>query len=740
MNETFDISTSTIGGKDSLGIHWESDKDGIVTVSLDVAGKQALISREFCQAFAEMLDKLEKDTTLTGVVVISEDSGFCSSMDNDLWRNMAFGDGEGFFLVSEYLKTCLRRIEQLQVPVVAAINGRASGIGVEICLACNYRIARNAALVVFDMPQVGLGLLPGVGGVIRSARLLGPEKALSWLLDNRSLSAEDALALGLIDQLIDETDDLAAEAKAFIKQHPLDWVQRWDKDPSAGDASVQVVAGGESESTDELLRSSQWENRVKHSDDLSLAKKEVINLVVHGSEQSFDHACLEESRALSKLITTKDAKNIIAAKVIQLESIKAGVSRPSGIAARRFNKIGVIGAGVMGRGITFCAVAAGIDVVWLGRSMESVEKGVSYVTALCDKQVKRGQMTAIDQAKMMALINTTTEYSSLATCELVIEAVYETIDVKTRVIEQVQPYLGDGVVFGSNTSTLPITELAEASATPENVIGIHFFSPVNRMPLVEIIRGENTSDKSLAAAFDLSRQLGKIPIVVKDSVGFFTSRVYSSYMDEGARLLKEGVDPLMIDLLAEEAGMAVGPLAIMDEVSQELLCQIADTHRQLGIFGRGGDTAISTEVVELLVNKYGRRGRRKGGGFYDYTEGGSKAIWPQLRTLYLSEESQMPRTDIQDRLIVRQVIESLRCLEEGVLSSVADGNIGSLLGIAAPEWSGGYLQMINTWESPDNTGLEAFFRRAEALVSAYGERFKAPKILQSRIKSGKAFE
>ncbi|WP_369809154.1 3-hydroxyacyl-CoA dehydrogenase NAD-binding domain-containing protein [Oceanicoccus sp. KOV_DT_Chl] len=339
---------------------------------------------------------------------------------------------------------------------------------------------------------------------------------------------------------------------------------------------------------------------------------------------------------------------------------------------------------MMGQGIAYSSACAGIEVVLKDTSIEAAEKGKTYTAQIFDKQINRGRKTEADKTKVLDLIKTSADYADLQGCDLIIEAVFENVELKAMVTKDAESFLADGGVFASNTSTLPITRLAEASSKPENFIGIHFFSPVDKMPLIEIICGEKTSDETLAKAFDYARAIRKTPIIVNDSLGFFTSRVFVTYLDEGARLLKEGLDPVLIDNLGAHAGMPVGPLAVQDEVSQELSRKAAETHRELGVFCSQFDCSVNTEISEMLIADYNRGGRYHGGGYYEYAADGSKRIWPQIYTLFHKPEVTLPHQDIKDRLIVRQVIESLKCLQEGVLSSVADGNVGSLLGIGAP--------------------------------------------------------
>lgn len=717
-----------------VGFQYHKDVDDVVTLSLGVNGEPPVVDQRFCQDLESVLNVLAEEPSLAGVIIKSTRQAFCLGLSQDLFDDVALGDGQGLIEVSRSLGASLRRLENLPVPVVAVISGRATGVGLEISLACNFRVASSDGAVKFEMPEVNLGLLPVAGAAARLSRLIGPDRALSLLLGNKPVSGKAAADLGLVSLVTDSSEDMLVAAKALIEGNPDDWCQTWDAD----NCDPYAVLGRPRAEIDALVADISAK-ALKRARGLLPAISAVVTLVTQSLDKSFVRACQDESAALSKLVKSKQAKNIIAAKLIQLPKIKAGASRPKGIALKRPGKIGVVGSGMMGRGIALCAAQAGVDVVWLGRTPESAQRGITHVDTQCDKQIKRGHMTSAEKDRIMAQIITTTDYDHLESCELIIEAVYETMAIKTAVIKHVQPFLKNAAVFGSNTSTLPISELGKACSSPEKIIGIHFFSPVDKMPLVELICGEHTSEHSLAMAFDFSRQLGKVPIVVNDSVGFFTSRVYSTYMDEGARLLKEGVAPALIDSTAVAAGMALGPLAIMDEVSQSLLCQIAKTHREMGIFGSGGDTRVSTEVVERLVAESGRSGRYQGGGFYDYNEDGSKSIWPQLKTLYYRDDVNIPVHDIKDRLLIRQIIESLKCLEEGVLKSVADGNIGSLLGIAAPEWSGGYLQVVNTWEHGESRGLQAFYQRAEELASVYGDRFTPPQILQQTLLAGGVF-
>jgi 3-hydroxyacyl-CoA dehydrogenase/enoyl-CoA hydratase/3-hydroxybutyryl-CoA epimerase len=389
---------------------------------------------------------------------------------------------------------------------------------------------------------------------------------------------------------------------------------------------------------------------------------------------------------------------------------------------------------MMGQGIAYVSAMAGIEVVLKDISQEAADKGKAYSEKLLAKRVERGRM---DQAKMdgiLALIKPTADAADLQGCDLVIEAVFENMALKHQITREMQGYMAEGGVWGSNTSTLPITQLAEAADKPENFIGIHFFSPVDKMPLVEIICGEQTSDVALAKAFDYTRQIRKTPIVVNDSLGFFTSRTFGTYLDEGMQLLNEGVHPAEIDNLGKGIGMPVGPLQVHDEVSLELTRKAGATHAELGVLDQWGDGSVGRSIIATMVDEHHRGGRFHGGGFYDYAEDGSRSLWPPLLELYYKPEVDLPQQDIKDRLLFRQVIESLKCLEGGVLRSVQDGNIGSIMGIGAPVWTGGFIQFVNTY------GLQRFIDRCDELAATYGERFKAPAIVAEKLAAGKQFD
>jgi 3-hydroxyacyl-CoA dehydrogenase/enoyl-CoA hydratase/3-hydroxybutyryl-CoA epimerase len=417
----------------------------------------------------------------------------------------------------------------------------------------------------------------------------------------------------------------------------------------------------------------------------------------------------------------------------QMNKVNGGASRPKEVPPQKTEKVGILGAGMMGQGIAYSSAMVGIEVVLKDISLDAAIKGKAYTQALLQKRVDKGRMTDEKMAQVLSLIHPTASDEDLDGCDLIIEAVFENMTLKHQMTRDLEPRLAEGGVWGSNTSTLPITQLAQASQNAEKFIGIHFFSPVDKMPLVEIIMGEQTGDLALAKAFDFTKKIKKTPIVVNDSLGFFTSRTFGTYLDEGVRLLVEGMKPLRIDNLGKAVGMPVGPLTVYDEVSLELSRKASQTWKEMGLSVGDDDRSITAGVVETMVGDYGRGGRYHGGGFYEYGADGSKEVWSGLAELYGATASPLSDADAKDRLLFRQVIEALKCLETGVLRTVADGNIGSIMGIGAPAWTGGLLQFVNTY------GLQNFIERCASLSAAYGERFQAPAIVAEKLVKGETF-
>jgi 3-hydroxyacyl-CoA dehydrogenase/enoyl-CoA hydratase/3-hydroxybutyryl-CoA epimerase len=716
--------------------NYEKDADGIVTVTMDMAGPVNSMSAEFNPLLKEMVEKLEKEEGMTGVVLASAKKTFFAGGDLNALLATKEDQAEAGFNTLEAMKADFRRLEKLPVPVVAAINGAALGGGYELCLSTNYRIAYNHKSVQIGLPEVSLGLLPGGGGVVRMVSLLGLQNALPFLLEGKKVIPEKALKAGMIHETVESLDELLPRAKAYILETKS--LQQKDKEAAAiqpWDQKGFKIPGGNASSpklAQVLMGASAM--LAQKTRGLLPAPEQILDCAVEAARLDFETALRIESRCLAYLTTTPQAKNLISTFFFQMNKVNGGASRPQDVEPQLTKKVGVLGAGMMGQGIAFVSAMAGIEVILKDISVESAEKGKAYSEKLLDKRISRGRMTEEKKAEVLALIKPTANDADLQGCDLIIEAVFENIELKNKITTSTEQYLCDDGVWGSNTSTLPITQLAEVSSNPENFIGIHFFSPVDKMPLVEIICGDRTSDQTLAKAFDYSRQIKKTPIVVNDSLGFFTSRTFSTYFDEGARLVTEGIYPVRADNLGKAIGMPVGPLTVHDEVSQELTRKAFETWADMRVADKWGEQQALRDVIDFITVQNGRGGRHHGGGYYEYGADGSKTIWPGTVEKFYNSELVMSDENIKDRLLFRQVIEALKCLQTNVLRTVADGNIGSIMGIGAPVWTGGFLQFVNTY------GLEKFQARCGELAAKYGERFDCPEIIADKIAAGETFQ
>ena len=712
--------------------NYQKDQDGIVTITMDMTGPVNSMNAEYHEAMHNAVNLLEAEQGLNGVIFASAKKVFFAGGDlNDLLAAKR-EDAAEFFAKGEQVKGDLRRLEKLPVPVVAAINGAALGGGYEICLACNYRLAYNHKSAQIGLPEVSLGLYPGGGGIVRLTKLLGVEKALPFILEAKRMAPSKALEAGMIDATVDTLEELLPAAKAWIlsnKDNQEAAIQPWDR------KGFRIPGGAINTPRNAQLAVMGPTMLHKKTRGLMPNATAAMDVAFQASMLDVDTALRIEGREFATVVTGPVAKNMITAFFFQLNKINGGASRPKDLPKNPTRKVGILGAGMMGQGIAYVSAMAGIEVVLKDISQESADKGKAYSKALLDKRVKRGKMDEAKAKGVLDLILATDKDADLEGCDLIIEAVFENIALKNKITESTEKYLSDDGFWGSNTSTLPITQLSEASSNAKNFIGIHFFSPVDKMPLVEIIMGENTSDEALAKAFDYTQQIRKTPIVVNDSLGFFTSRTFGTYVDEGAQLLVEGVHPHVIDNLGKAIGMPVGPLQVQDETSLELARKAHETWAEMGVTDKWGNGDTMRRVIQDLVIENGRGGRHHGGGYYEYHEDGSKNIWPGLIDLYYDDNTSIPDQDVKDRLMFRQVIETLKCLETGVLRSVADANIGSIMGIGAPPHTGGFIQYVNTYAG----GFDAFIARCAELSDAYGERFNCPEIVKQHAKTGELF-
>jgi len=710
-------------------IRYEKGQDQIVVLTIDMPGQSAnTMNAVYREAMAACVARLQAEQeSIAGVIVTSAKKTFFAGGDLNELIKVGKPEAQAFYDMVLTLKGQLRALETLGKPVVAAINGAALGGGWEICLACHHRVALDDSSLQVGLPEVTLGLLPGGGGVVRMVRLLGLEKALPYLLEGKKVRPQQALKAGLIDQLASDRDDLLAKARAWIVANPA-VKQRWDV------AGYQIPGGTPAHpKVAQMLAIAPSILRSKTQGCLPAPEK-ILCAAVEGAQVDFDTAQLIEARYFTELTTGQVAKNMIGTFWFQLNEINAGGSRPQGFAPYVTRKVGVLGAGMMGAGIAYVSAVAGIEVVLKDISLAAAEKGKAYSAALLEKKIARGQLSAEQRDATLAQITTTEQDADLAGCDLIIEAVFEDRELKARVSAAAQQVVGAQAVIASNTSTLPISGLARAVPDQGKFIGLHFFSPVEKMPLVEIIKGEQTSDETLARGFDFVQQIKKTPIVVNDSRGFFTSRVFGTFTNEGIAMLGEGVAAPMIETEARKAGMPIGPLAICDEVSLSLLSHIRQqTAKDLQAEGKPLPEHPAFAVIDLLLNEYKRPGKAAGGGFYDYPAGGQKHLWPQLKTRFEKADGQISPQDVRDRLLFVQAIETVRCVEEGVLCSTADANIGSIFGIGFAAWTGGALQFINQY------GLKDFIARAQYLAEQYGERFAPPALLLEKAAKGQLF-
>ena len=713
-------------------IRWDQDADGVVTLTLDDPSQRAnTMNAAFQESLGVAVDRLEAEKdSITGVVITSAKSTFFAGGDLRLLSQVTRENADEFAAGVEQMKSRLRRLETLGRPVVAALNGAALGGGLEIALACHHRVALENPKAKFGFPEVTLGLLPGAGGVVRSVRMLGIADALmKLLLQGTQYSPAGAIEVGIVDELATSPEDLLTKAKAWVQANP-EASQPFDvkgyKIPGGTPSTPKLAA---------VLPAFPANLRKQLKGAPMPAPHHIMCAAVEGAAVDVDTALAIEGRYFVDLATGQVAKNMIQAFWFDLNAINAGGSRPAGHEPRPTTKVAVLGAGMMGAGIAYVCARAGIQVVLKDVSIEAAEKGKAYSQALLDKAVSRGKSTPEKRDEVLARITPTADYADLEGCDLIVEAVFEQQSLKHEVFASAEPAVLPDALLGSNTSTLPITGLAEGVTRREDFIGLHFFSPVDKMPLLEIIRGEQTSDAALARALDYAQQIKKTPIVVNDSRGFFTSRVIGTFSNEALALLAEGVPPTSVEQATLQAGYPVGALQLADELNLELFLKIRDESRAAA----GG--AYVPHPAEAVVEKMvalGRPGRLKGAGFYDYDENGKRTgLWPGLAEHFppVADPSALDLRELGQRMLVIEAVESARCVEEGVLITTADANIGSIMGIGFPPWTGGVLQYVNGFDG----GVAGFVATAESFASRFGDRFAPNPLLRKMAENGETF-
>ncbi|TLQ42663.1 3-hydroxyacyl-CoA dehydrogenase NAD-binding domain-containing protein [Streptomyces marianii] len=723
----------------STTIRWEQDETGIVTLVLDDPDQSAnTMNQAFRASIAAIADRAEAEKdSIRGIVVTSAKKTFFAGGDLKDMIKVGPEQAQQAFDMGMAIKRALRRIETLGKPVVAAMNGAALGGGYEIALACHHRIALDAPGSKIGLPEVTLGLLPAGGGVTRTVRLMGIADALlKVLLQGTQYSPRRALENGLVHEVAATPEEMLDRARAFIEAHP-ESQQPWDV------KGYRIPGGTPSNPKFAANLPAFPANLKKQLNGAPFpAPRNILAAAVEGSQVDFETAQVIEARYFTELLTGQTAKNMIQAFFFDLQAVNSGANRPKGVERRKVRKVAVLGAGMMGAGIAYSCARAGIEVVLKDVNADAAGRGKAYSEKLLDKALSRGRTTEAKRAELLARITPTADPADLAGCDAVIEAVFEDPALKHKVFQEIQHVVEPDALLCSNTSTLPITLLAEGVERPADFIGLHFFSPVDKMPLVEIIKGERTGDEALARAFDLVRQINKTPIVVNDSRGFFTSRVIGHFINEGVAMVGEGVEPASVEQAAAQAGYPAKVLSLMDELTLTLPRRIrGEARRAVEESGGTWTPHPADAVIDRLVDDFGRTGRSGGAGFYDYVDGKRAGLWPGLREHFAKPGAHVPFEDMKERMLFSEALDTVRCLEEGVLTSVADANIGSIMGIGFPAWTGGVLQYINGYEGRDGAadGLPGFVARARELAQAYGERFEPPALLVEKAARGEVF-
>ncbi|MCL8251658.1 3-hydroxyacyl-CoA dehydrogenase NAD-binding domain-containing protein [Aeromicrobium fastidiosum] len=716
---------------------------GIVNLVLDDPNQSAnTMNQDYADSMAAAVDRLvqqiaDDPDSVTGVIVSSAKKTFFAGGDLKLMTKATPADAEALFANVEAIKATLRTLETSGKPVVAAINGAALGGGLEIALAAHHRIAVDGGYSI-GLPEATLGLLPGGGGVTRTVRMFGISDALMrFLLQGQQLKPSKALAEGLVDEVVATQDELIPAAKAWIEANAGNEeaaTQPWDRKgyriPGGTPSTPKFAA---------FLPAFPANLRKQTKGALYKAPRNIMSAAVEGSQVDFETATRIESRYLVELIVGQQFKNMTQAFFFDLGAINAGKSRPEGIAPTKAEKVAVLGAGMMGAGIAYVSAKAGMQVVLKDISLEAAEKGKAYSQGIVDKAVSRGRLTQEKADALLALITPTDDYADLEGCDFVVEAVFESVKLKHEVFGEVQKVVNADALLGSNTSTLPITILADGVDRPEDFIGIHFFSPVDKMPLVEIIAGKDTSDEAIARVIDYTKAIKKTPIVVGDSRGFYTSRVIGTFVNEGVGMLAEGVSPVSIERATTQAGFPAPVLQLSDELNLELMVKIRNESKAAAEeAGQAWPESASEKVIDTMI-ELGRPSRLKGAGFYEYVDGKREGLWSGLAEQFPIADEQPSFEDLKERLTFIMSIESIKCLDEGLLS-VPDANIGSIFGIGFPALHGGAIQYVNGYEAADGSiGVEAFTARAQELAQKYGDRFTPPASLLEKAKNGEIY-
>ena len=715
---------------------FETDADGIVLVTLDAPGRAMnVITPEVIAEMSKIVDAIANDAAIKGAVVAygKDTAGADLSMVKsvaDEYAHSAKTEGKeaamrAFVDQIKRLSTIFRRLETCGKPAAAAISGLCLGGGFELALACHYRIVADSEKTRVGLPEIKVGIFPGGGGTQRVAQLMPTPDALQMLLKGDQIRPAAAKKMGLVHEVA-PAGEIVALAKAWVKTNPnakAPWDDPKFKLPSGKVWSPQGMMIWPPANA--IYRRETYDNYP--------AAKAVLKSVFEGLQLPFDLALTVEAKHFANILLSKEAAAMIRSLFLSMGELNKGARRPANVPPTNLRKVGVLGAGLMGAGIAYVSANAGLDVVLVDRDQESADKGKAYSDKLMSSQIAKGRAKTADKEALLAHIRPTADYAALKGCDLIIEAVFEDRAVKEEVTKKAQVVVGPDVVFASNTSTLPITSLAATSLKPEHFIGVHFFSPVEKMMLTEIIMGEKTDTKALATAMDFVRAIKKTPIVVNDCRGFYVNRCVGNYMVEAHAMVMEGVPPAMIENAAKMAGMPVGPLALNDEVGIDLSLRILQAAK--ADLGANAVNPAQEKLIEAMAVKEGRFGRKNGKGFYDYPANGAKSLWPGLSKIVGKrlDPDALSVKDLKDRFLFTVALEAARCMEEGIVTDPREADVGSILGFGYAPYSGGALSFI------DGMGIKAFVARAKALAATYGPQFEPSARLVQMAERGETF-
>ena len=717
-------------------ISYKVDSDGVAIVTWDLENRSMnVLNAQSVNEYRDIVEKLVKDDQVKGIIIASAKEAFIAGADltsNDTFNFDKIGEDKVAAAQTIYdgvmnLNKLFRAMETSGKPFVAAINGHALGGGLEICLACHYRVAIDNDRIQIGQPEAKIGLIPGAGGTQRVPRLAGvTQDVMGFLLAGNPVTPKKAMSMGLVNEIVDK-DMLIEASKKYILDNGKA-VQPWDE------KGFKLPSGAPYTPKGMMIWAAASSSLRKMSYGNYPAQKAILSALYEGVQVPIDAGLRIEARQMTKVIMDPVSRNMVRSLFVNMQALNKGARRPKDFEKYNVKKVGILGAGLMGAGIAYVTAKAGIEVILIDQNQEGADKGKDYSLRLLDKAISRKKTTEEKKEKLLGLITPTTDYAKLNGADLIIEAVFENRDIKADVTAKAESQISETAVFGSNTSTLPITGLAKNSSRPANFIGVHYFSPVEKMPLVEIIMGKETSQETLAKTMDYVQKIKKTAIVVNDSRGFFTSRVFGTYTGEGMEMLAEGINPALIENAGKMTGMPMAPLALMDAVALDLAYKVGvQTKKDYEAEGKEFPISEPQKVLEEFVEKQGRLGKKNNKGFYEYPENGKKFLWPELFKLYDQIEDQPDVEILKQRLLYIQALETAKCYEENVLTDVRDADIGAILGWGMAPWTGGPLSFI------DMVGIKEFVAEADKLAQKYGDRFTPCKMLRDMAEKNESF-